>query len=102
MKKIILIILVINIVCYFSLENTAELEDSFKGLDFTIIEKIWNKMKIYIDKAVNFLKQIGLYDPIIANIQKYGRAYGMKYCISFKIPEGVCKDIIDILLKFIK
>ena len=101
MKKIILIILVINIVCYFSLENTA-VEDSFKGLDFTIIEKIWNKMKIYIDKAVNFLKQIGLYDPIIANIQKYGRVYGMKYCISFKIPEGVCKDIIDILLKFIK
>ena len=102
MNKIIFIFLLSIIACSFPVENNLQLEDFLKAFDYSMIEEIWDKIKIYVHKVVNFLKQIGLYDPIINIIQKYGRAYGMEYCTSFKIPERICKDIIDILLKVIQ
>ena len=102
MKQFLFIFLFSIIACSFPIENKAQLEDFLQAFDFSMIEKKWDKIKIYVHKVVNFLKQIGLYDPIINIIQKYGRAYGMQYCTSFKIPEGICKDIIDILLKVIQ
>ncbi len=101
MKKILFVILLSIIICSFPIEKNEELENVLKGIDISIIEKIWNIIKTYIDKAIKFLKEIGLYDPIIKIIQKYGREYGIIYCTSFSIPEGICKDIIDFLLKLI-
>ncbi len=103
MKKLIIFSIIICISCSFAMANEDEdIEVLLKGFDFSIIEKIWNSVKDYVEKAVAFLKEIGLYDKLIELLEKYGKPYVTQYCTSFKIPENVCTSIIDFLLKLIK
>ena len=102
MKKIIFFILLDVLVSSLPVKNKKELEELLERIDYTFIEKVWEFIKQYAEKAIKFLKEIGLYDPIIELLQKYGRTYGIQYCTTLKIPEGICTSIIDFLLQFIK
>ena len=102
MKKFIFFIFLAVIVSSLTVQNKKELEELLERIDYTFIEKVWEFIKQYVDKAIKFLKEIGLYEPIIELLQEYGRTYGMQYCTSLKIPEGICTSIIDFLLQFVK
>ena len=102
MKKIIFTILLVIIACSLPIKNNKELEELLERIDYSLIENVWEFIKQYAEKGIKFLKEIGLYDPIIEILQKYGRVYGMQYCTSLKIPEGICTSIIDFLLQYLK
>ena len=103
MKKILFLVLLTLIICELpNNDNNKEVEVILKGIDYQTIETIWNSIKEYVEKAVQFLKQIGLYDKIIEILKTYGRQFGINYCTSFAIPEPVCTSIIDFLLQFLK
>ena len=75
MKKVIFFILLAMIVSSLPVQNKKELEELLERIDYTFIEKVWEFIKQYADKAIKFLKEIGLYDPIIELLQEYGRTY---------------------------
>ena len=102
MKKIIFIVLLTIIICQFPINDNKNFEVILKGLDYQTIETIWNSIKEYVEKAIQFLKQIGLYDKIIEIIKTYGRPLAIQYCTSFAIPEPVCASIVDFLLQLLK
>ena len=102
MKKILFIILLTLIICELPSNDNREFEVTLKGMDYQTIETIWNSIKEYVEKAIQFLKQIGLYDKIIEIIKTYGRPFAIQYCVSFAIPEQVCTSIVDFLLQFLK
>ena len=103
MKKLLFFAIIFCISFSFAKTNENEdLEVLLKGIDYSIIEKIWITVKDYAGKAVEFLKQIGLYDKLIELLEKYGKPYVMQYCTSLKIPEKICTSIIEFLLELIK
>ena len=102
MKKILFIVLLTLIICEFNSKDNKELEVILKEIDIQSIENIWNSIKEYVEKAIQFLKQIGLYEKIIEIIKTYGRTIAIQYCTSLLIPEPVCTSIIDFLLQFLK
>ena len=102
MKTIIFFILLVIIVSSEPVIHNKELEDLLESIDYSTIETVWNFVKQYVDKAINFLKEIGLYGPLIDIIKEYGKIYGLQYCTSLKIPESICTSIIDFLLEYIK
>ena len=104
MKKFIFLIILTIIVSTNIIENddNEDLEILLKGFDFSMIEKIWNSIKEYVDKAIAFLKNIGLYEPIVEILEKYGKSLAIVYCTSLAIPEFICSSIIDFLIQYIK
>lgn len=105
MKKILFLITLTIISCAISLNENQSKEDLellLKGFDFSMIETIWNSIKEYVDKAISFLKNIGLYEPMIEILEKYGKPLAILYCTSLTIPEFICSSIVDFLLEYIK
>ena len=105
MKKLFVLFLIITISSCNSIKEFTfeELNDiSLEGLNPTIIKEIWQKIKNIYDKAVKFLKDTGLYEPIINLIKAKGREIAINFCLSRSIPKETCESIIDWVLKYIK
>lgn len=103
MKKIVLLIIIIvssNSIKDFTLKELNDI--SLKGLNPEIIKNILKNIKIFYEKAIKFLKDAGLYEPIINLIKTKGKEIGMNYCLSRNISKENCKSIIDWILKYIK
>ncbi len=105
MKKLFFLFLIITISSCNSIKDFTfeDLNDiSLEGLNPTIIKEIWQKIKDIYDKAVKFLKDNGLYEPIINLIKAKGREIAINFCISQSIPKETCESIIDWILTYIK
>ena len=75
---------------------------SLEGFEPSTIINVWNKVKEIYNKAVDFLKEAGLYEPIVKYIKIEGRKYVMDFCTSKNIKEETCSSIIDFVLKYLK
>ena len=105
MKKFFIIFLIIIVVKSNSIKdfNFEELNDiSLEGLNPMIIKEIWQKIKNIYDKAVKFLKDTGLYEPIINLIKAKGKEIAITFCLSKNISKETCENIIDWILNYIK
>jgi hypothetical protein len=100
MKKILFVLLIAIIAC----STVEEFDDvELQKFDPKAIADIWKKVKDVIDKAIKFLKENNLYDPLVALIKKYGTKYAYDLCVKqHKIEEATCKSIVDFLFGFLK
>ena len=100
MKKILFVLLIAIIAC----STVEEYDDvELQKFDPKAIADIWKKVKDVIDKAIKFLKENNLYDPLVALIKKYGTKYAYDLCVKqHKIEEATCKSIVDFLFGFLK
>ena len=105
MKKLFVLFLIITISSCNSIKEFTfeELNNiSLEGLNPTIIKEIWQKIKNIYDKAVKFLKDAGLYEPIINLIKAKGKEIAISFCLSKNISKETCENIIDWILNYIK
>ena len=103
MKKILFVLLIAIIACStdFAPEDFEDFE--LEKFDPKVIVDIWKKVKGVIDKAVKFLKENDLYEPLINAVKKYGSIYANQLCVNkLKIEEDTCKSIVDFLFGLIK
>ena len=100
MKKILFVLLIAIIAC----STVEEYDDvELQKFDPKAIADIWKKVKDVIDKAIKFLKENNLYDPLVALIKKYGTKFAYDLCVKqHKIEEATCKSIVDFLFGFLK
>ena len=103
MKKIIFVLLIAIIACStdFAVEEFDDVE--LQKFDPKVIVDVWKKVKDFVDKAIKFLKENNLYEPLVDLIKKYGSKYANDFCVKqHKIEESTCKSIVDFLFGLIK
>ena len=95
MKKLLILVLLAVTFCTAIEEKVDE--------DIALIDwaGLWEKVKKYVDTAVNWLKDNGLWDPIVNFLKTTGRQAAMNWCTQ-KIPDFVCSSIIDFILGLLK
>ena len=104
MKALLSILLIALITCNTVQEvneefDLEELEILLKGIDF---KKAWNIVKKNVKLARNWLKKMGLYDPLMKILKQAGGAAAIGACTSNGIPPVVCAAIVEFLLSLIK
>ena len=103
MKKILFLVLIAIIACsQVEQYEPYDIEDFDLILEGINIRSLWNKFKNNASQAKQFLKSIGLYDPLINLLKKYASGYAVNYCTSKGIPNDICQSIVNFLLSFIK
>ena len=103
MKKILFVVLIAIIAC--STDFAPEVFDDvdLQKFDPKVIVDVWKKVKDFVDKAIKFLKENNLYEPLVALVKKYGTKYAYDICVKqHKIEESTCKSIVDFLFGLIK
>ena len=65
------------------------------------IVDIWNQIKNYAQQAVEWLKTMGLWDPIVNFLKTTGRQAAINWCTT-KVPSVICASIVDFILSFLK
>ena len=93
MKKLLFLVLIFIAICS-SFETDIELE----SFDW---KKFWDSVKSVIKKAVDFLKNKGLYYPILNALKKNKRSEAVAVCKSKGVPVGVYNEMIDLVNTFI-
>ena len=61
---------------------------------------IWNQIKHLGQQAVDWLKAMGLWDPIVNFLKTTGRSAAIGWC-STKVPAVICSSIVDFILSYI-
>ena len=83
MKKFLAFLLIAIVAC-----TTVE--------DLTF-ESFWDKIKDWFKKAVNWLKEIGVYDIIVNTLITLGKQAAIGLCSNF-LSQDECESIINSLL----
>ena len=103
MRKFLFVLLIAIIACStdFAVEEYEDFE--LQKFDPKVIVEAWKKVKAVFDKAVKFLKENDLYDPLIKAIKKYGIQFANNLCVKqHKIEETTCRSIVDFLFGLLK
>ena len=103
MKKILFVLLIAIIAC--STDSPAEEYDDvqLEKFDPKVIVDVWKKLKGVVDKAIKFLKENNLYEPLVATIKKYGTKLANDMCVKqHQIEESTCQSIVNFLFGLIK
>ena len=98
MNKLLMLFL-FAIVATTTVQDFKELEDLV--LEFEIPDWLingWNKIKEYLNKAIDWLKENGLYEPLIETIKKYGKAAAIKICTNWTTEE-ICEQIVERIMR---
>ena len=100
MNKFLLFVFLLSVVACTTIEeySSDDLEVILQGID---VKTAWNKVKKFAKQARDFLKSIGLWDPLINILKTSGRGYAINYCVSKNIAEAICSSIVDFVLNFI-
>ena len=100
MKKILFALLIAIIAC----STVEEFDDvDLQSFDPQFIIDAWNKVKAVLDKAIKFLKENNLYEPLVDLIKKYGTKYANDFCVNQKkIEESTCMSIVNFLFGLLK
>ena len=64
------------------------------------IVDVWNQIKRFANQAVDWLKTMGLWDPIVNFLKTTGRSAAIGWC-STKVPAVICSSIVDFILSYI-
>ena len=103
MKKILFFVLIAIIACsQVEQYEQYEIEDADLILEGINIRSLWNKFKNNASQAKQFLKSIGLYDPLIDLLKKCASYYALNYCTSKGFPQDICQSIVSFLSSLIK
>ena len=62
----------------------------------------WNKVKSVVKSAVNFLKENGLWEPLLDTLKKYGEKAAVVACEKLNVTTSVCTSIVDWLVNYLK
>ena len=95
MRKLLILFL-------FAIVVTSELpEIDDMILEFEIPDWLvngWKKIKEFVTKAIAWLKENGLYEPLIATLKKYGKAAAIKLCTKWTSEEA-CEKIVERIMR---
>ena len=94
MKKLLFLILIAITFCTAIEEKVDE--------DIVLIDwaGLWEKVKGIAGAAKKWLKDNGLWDPLVNLLKTQGRQAAMNWCTQ-KIPDYVCSSIINFVLSLI-
>ncbi len=95
MRKL-LILFLFAIVATTTVESLDDLVLEFEIPDW--LATAWRKIKEYVTKAIAWLKENGLYEPLIATLKKYGKAAAIKICTKWTSEEN-CEKIVERLMR---
>ncbi len=103
MRKLLVLVLFAVVACSTLEDDLLELqpifdEVSLEGIDLSALIELWNKAKAVFKKGVEFLKENGLYEPLVDLLKKEGRPLALNLCIDKLASEETCTSIIDWLL----
>ena len=103
MRKLLVLVLFAVVACSTLEDDLLELqpvfdEVSLEGIDLDVFVDLWNKAKTIFQKGVDFLKENGLYDPLVDLLKTKGRELALNLCIDNVASEKTCTSIIDWLL----
>ena len=79
--------------------NLEGLPDFFKRL-WEKIKAIWKSIPDKIRKAINWLKEHGMWENLIDLIKKYGTKYATDFCDNY-LDHDLCADVVAWLFEFL-
>ena len=94
MKKLLYFVLIA--VAISTVMETSESEEVLKAADWAAE---WNKVKGAINSGVNWLKEKGLYYPIVNAITSQGQKQAETVCRNYGLPGALCSNIVSWILR---
>ena len=106
MRKLLVLVLFAVVACSTLEDDLLELKPIFdevnlQGIDLSGVRELWEKAKKVAKKAIEFLKECDLYDPLIKLIKTKGRELALNFCNNKLASEETCNNIIDWLLSYL-
>ena len=103
MRKLLVLVLFAVVACSTLEDDLLELQPIFdevtlEGIDFSNFVELWEKVKVFAKKAVKFLKENELYEPLVGLIKTQGRKLAFDFCNGKLASEDTCNNVIDWLL----
>ena len=95
MKKLLFLVLIAIAFC-----TTTEEENQLdEVLDMLIKLPTWEEVKNFFKKAIKWLKDNELWDPLVNLVKKGLREAAMNLCMKTIKDENDCKSIVDFVIK---
>ena len=95
MKKLLFLVLIAIVFC-----TTTEEERPIENeLDILLNLPTWEEVKNFFNKAVQWLKDNQLYDPLVDLLKKKLKEAAMNLCMKTIKDENDCNSIIDFVIK---
>ena len=95
MKKLLFLVLIAIVFCTTT-EEERPIEDE---LDMLIKLPTWEEVKNFFKKAVQWLKDNELWDPLVKLVKKGLKEAAMNLCMKTIKDENDCKSIVDFVIK---
>ena len=90
MRKLLFLVLIAIAFCAVVEANDADVEA-------WSLKSVWDKVKNFASKAVNFLKQTGIWGVIKNLLGTAGAAAAGAGCQSFGVPAAICSTMVKIV-----
>ena len=99
MRKLLVLVLFAVVACSTLEDDLLELQPiQDEVIDFSKFVELWEKVKVFAKKAVKFLKENELYEPLVGLIKTQGRKLAFDFCNGKLASEDTCNNVIDWLL----
>ena len=95
MKKLLFLVLIAIAFCTTT-EEEHPIEDE---LDMLIKLPTWEEVKNFFKKAIQWLKDNELWDPLVKLVTKGLKEAAMSLCMKTIKDENDCKSIVDFVIK---
>ena len=97
MRRLLFLVLLAIAFCSLAEETSKDSDVVLQAADLV---EIWNKVKNSVRDAIQWLKDVGVYDFLINILKTYGRIAAITAC-STKLPAVICTAVIDFLLSLL-
>ena len=97
MRRLLFLVLLAIAFCSLAEETTKDSDVVLQAADLV---EILNKVKNSVRDAIQWLKDVGVYDFLINILKTYGRIAAITAC-STKLPAVICTAVIDFLLSLL-
>ena len=95
MKKLLFLVLIAIVFCTTT-EEERPIEDE---LDMLIRLPTWEEVKNFFKRAIQWLKDNELWDPLVKLVKKGLKEAAMNLCMKTIKDENDCKSIVDFVIK---
>ena len=95
MKKLLFLVLIAIVFCTTT-EEQLPIEDE---LDMLIRLPTWEEVKNFLKKAIKWLKDNELWDPLVNLVKKGLKDAAYKLCMKTIKDEKDCQSIVDFVIK---
>ena len=95
MKKLLFLVLIAIAFCT-TIEEERPIEDE---LDILLNLPTWEEVKNFFKKAIKWLKDNELWDPLVKLVKKGLKEAAMNLCMKTIKDENDCKSIVDFVIK---